>query len=177
MTDDATTRTIPHPVPDPELIPPALDLSHPELTELMDRYQTRSVAAPAVRRPVALLVRRPGLPTYSLKEALTDEGWAVETCDGPGVSACPLMIGEPCDLRESADIAVVYVDRRAPSTVTSALPRLRCASHVASPSIIAVEASIESPTFTDHSAVVGGLRDPRTIIGAIRRLLVKVRSR
>jgi len=177
MIDDPSARTIPNPVPDPELIPPALDLSRPELTEVMDRYQTRSVAVPAVRRPVALVVRRPGLPTDALKRALTDEGWAVQTCDGPAVSACPLMVGEPCDLRERADIAVVYVDKRAPSTVTSTLPRLRCASHLASPGVIAIEASIQSPAFTDHSVVVGGLRDPGTIIGAIRRLLVGARNR
>lgn len=165
MTDATTTAL----VPDPELIGPVLDLSRPELSQVMDRYRTPE--AMPVRGPVALIVERPGLPSQRIKEAFRQEGWQVEACNGPGGSPCPLMLGEPCGLREGADIALVYVDKRAPSAATNTLPRLRCASHPASPSIVAIEGSIQSPAFTDHAATVGGLRDPRTILDVVKRLV------
>ena len=177
MTDDTTQRSVQDLIGDPELIPPALDLSRPELIEVMDRYRSRPVATPAFRQPVALIVRRPGRPSDPIQKALVDEGWAVLTCDGPGAATCPLMIGKPCDLRGRADIAVVYVGKRGPCTGTDALPRLRCASHPASPSLIAIEDSIQGPAYTTRAATAGGLRDPRTIIEAIGRLLLRVRNR
>lgn len=177
MTDDMTARSVQGLIGDPELIPPTLDLSRPELIEVMDRYRSRPVATPAFRQPVALIVRRPGLPSDPIQRALLAEGWAVQTCEGPGAATCPLMIGKPCGLRESADVAVVYVGKRGPSTGTDTLPRLRCASHPASPSLIAIEDSIQGPAYTTRAATVGGLRDPRTIIEVIGRLLVRVRNR
>jgi hypothetical protein len=155
-------------VPNPELIEPALDLSRPELAEVMDRYTPPAIHP---RGPVALVVERPGLPDHGIKKALSDEGWTVHTCSGPSGSVCPLMVGEPCELREESDVAIVYVDKRAPSAVTNTLPRLRCASHVASPGVIAIEGSIQSPAFTDRAATVGGLRDPKTIIGVLKRVM------
>lgn len=171
MSDGTRTRETLE--PSPELIEPSLDLSRAELAEVMDRYETPAVR---VAGPVALIVERPGLADHGIKKALTDEGWTVRTCSGPSGSVCPLMIGEPCGLRENADVAVVYVDKRAPSAVTNTLPRLRCASHAASPGVIAIEGSIQSPAFADRSATVGGLRDPQTIIGALKQLLLARRK-
>src|SRR5688500_12678727 len=114
--------------PNPELSEPALDLSRPELAQVMDRYVSPAVAGP---RPVALIVERPGLPSLGLKEALANDGWTVRTCSGPSGATCPLTVGAPCELREEADAAIVYVDQRAPSAANNTLPRLRCASHPA----------------------------------------------
>lgn len=174
MTHEMTARSVPHPVSDPESIPPALDLSRPELTELMNRYE--GAPSPLGRPRVALVVQRPGLPQHGVKEVLSGEGWEVQTCDGPAATICPLMAGEPCALRERADVAVVYVDQSAGSTATNVIPRLRCAGHAASPSVVAIEGGIGSPRYGDRTAVVGALRDPRTIMGAIKSLL-RLRSR
>lgn len=161
-------------MPGPELIGHVLNLSLPELSDVMQRYATPEPAPPqsVVRGSVALVVERPGFSDQRLKDALASEGWTVSECSGPSGTLCPLMRGEPCKLRESADAAIVYVDRGTMSSHGSALPRLRCASHPASPGVVAVEGSIQSAAFADHTATVGGLRDPKTIIDTVARLLL-----
>jgi hypothetical protein len=121
---------------------------------------------------VALVVDRPGLSDQRLKDALIADGWTVRSCSGPGGTTCPLMQGKSCELREAADAVIVYVDRTTGAMRGSTLPRLLCASHRASPGVVAVEGSFKPAVFAEHTATVGALRDPKTIIDTVDRLLL-----
>jgi hypothetical protein len=155
-------------VPDPELGGPVLDLGRPELRSLMERY----VSEPARRTPAlldpptALVVGRSPGEDEPVRQALREEGWTVVTCEGPSVEGCPVMRGNACPLRASADAAVVYVSPGAPS-----LPRLRCAADSASPAVVAVESSFDPPRYGTSTATVGALRGPQAVMKALHRLL------
>lgn len=142
---------------DPELVGHKLDLGRPELRPILDRYAPCS----------ALIVGRHDAAT-SLKDALIADGWQVRECAGPGRTRCPLLEGKPvCDLRESADVAVVYVDGKKTWPGSALLPRLRCAVDAASPAVVALEGRVDPPVMTKRNAVVGALRSPATILKTV----------
>ena len=158
------------PKPGPELMDPTLDLARPELMDLMARYvspEPRQI----VQGPVALVVERPGFSNPRLKDTLVQRGWTVSECAGPSGRNCPLVSGDECHLRSDADVAIVFVDQRGPGVRTRVVPRLRCASHPASPGVVAVEGSLQTPAFSDHTATVGGLRGADTIVDTAERLI------
>ena len=157
-------------LPGPELLEPVLDLSRPELALVMKRYAP-SVSAQVVSGPVALVVERPGFSDPTLKDSLRGRGWAVRVCAGPSGTNCPLLTGNECHLRSEADVAIVFVNQRGPGVRTRIIPRIRCASHPSSPGVVAMEGSLQGPAFSDHTATVGGLRGPETIIETAERLI------
>ena len=168
-----TTTTLLDPMPDVELMGNMLDLGRPELAVLMDRYSSHQprMQTPLLSPPTALIVtRRPG-EEAPLREALENDAWFVKTCAGPGKGDCPIMRGERCSLRESADAAVVFVDPGDSMGRISSLPRLRCTADSCSPGVVAVEGSLDSPRYSGSIATVGSLRGPQAILKAIAALL------
>lgn len=168
-----TTHTILAPMPDPELVGSPFDLSRPEFGPLMERYVSRRgrrhghLLGPLA---TALIVNRAGIDEEPLKESLEAEGWFVKSCPGPAKTQCAILRGEPCPVRESVDVAVVYVDQKAMWPGSGMLPRLRCASDSASPGVIALEGSFEAPRFGRGKATVGALRAPEVVIDLIDEL-------
>jgi hypothetical protein len=140
---------------DPELIGHSLDLSRPELRSILDRFMGRT----------ALVVEGKAI-SIGLKSALLARGWRVHSCGGPARSRCPLLEGKSCYLRESADVAIVYINGTT-SEGNSALPRLLCAADRASPAVIVLEGRLNPPTTKHGFGVVGALRDPETIMKAV----------
>lgn len=142
---------------DPELIDHRLDLSCPELRPILNRYFPRT----------ALLVGRQGAVS-SLKNALISAGWQIRGCEGPGRVRCPILEGKPaCNLRQSADVAVVYVDAKETWPASGLLPRLRCAVDPASPAVVALEGRMDAPVTRKGYGIVGALRSPDTILKAV----------
>lgn len=161
------------PMPYSELMGSPLDLRRPELQGLMERYCSKAheTQATLVEPQTALIVtRNPGEETR-LKEALEDEGWLVKTCAGPGTGNCPIMHGARCELRTSADAALVFVDANEFSGTLGTIPRLRCAADSSSPGVVVIEGSAEPPNFLGRSATVGALRDARVILRTVKSLL------
>lgn len=160
-------------VPDVELMGYALDLGRPELEEVMTRYSRVEPQPDAtlVRAPAALVVTNHPGDDRPVRAALQEDGWLVQTCAGPAHGDCPLMRGEPCDLRSSVDAAVVFVEASTHSNQAGALPRLRCAADRGSPAVVAVESSVEPTRFSGSTACVGALRGPDAILSAISALL------
>lgn len=141
---------------DPELTDRRLDLSRPELQPIMERYA----------RPSALIVDG-GDHDSRLERALVEDGWSVQTCGGPAHSRCPLLQGKTCELRSSADAAIVNVD--ADATTPSSLLRLRCAVEGGSPAVLVLEGKLDPPRIEGRHAVVGQLRSPKTIVETVRK--------
>lgn len=172
-----TTRLL-DAMPDLELTGHRLDLGRPELSELMNRYtgSTPRAQTTLLGPPVALVVsHRPG-DEPPVREALEREGWFVKSCSGPGKGDCPVMRGERCPLRESVDVAVVFVDRSRVASRLGKTPRLRCAADSASPGVVAVEGSLEPTRFGRGTACVGALRGPGAVLSAISALLANAAS-
>lgn len=143
----------------PKSIEQGLDLARPELRPILDRYAPRS----------ALIVGRQS-SSAELSDALTEAGWQVRACEGPGHNRCPLLEGNPCTLRESVDAAVVYIDGRATWPGSGLLPLLRCAADTASPAVVALEGRVDRPVVKDGHAVVGALRSPDTIMATMETI-------
>jgi hypothetical protein len=164
-----TDPTLPGPMPDVEVRENLLDLGRPELAFVMQRYcsHTPSLQTAALNPPSALIVtRRPG-QELPIREELENAAWFVKTCSGPGKRDCPLLRGERCELRESVDATVVFVD---PQEAMS-LPRLRCAADSSSPGVVALEGSFDPPCYSGSVATVGSARGPHQIVTTIAELL------
>ncbi len=148
-----------------------LDLGRAELAELMERYVPMSphTTAELLGPPTAVIVTRRAGQETPVKNKLEADGWSVEVCDGPGRRVCPLMRGEACVLRESADAAVVFMS---PAEGTASTPRLRCAADPSSPGVVALEGCIDPPRFSGTTATVGALRRPEVVVSTVCELLV-----
>ena len=148
----------------------ALDLGRPELTELMERYVPMSPRKPEqlLGPPTAVIVTRWPGQEEPVKNELEGDGWAVEVCDGPARTICPLMRGESCALRESADVAVVFMS---PAERTASVPRVRCAADHSSPGVVALEGRIDPPRFSGSTAMVGALRGPGAVVSTVSALI------
>ena len=96
----------------------------------------------------------------------------MKTCAGPGTTRCPIMRGEPCSLRESVDVAVVYVDPDGFCGGTNMIPRLACAADSSSPGVIALEGRLDGPEFASGTAAIGALSGPAAILATLKRLLL-----
>lgn len=165
--------TVLDPMPDMELVGAPLDLRRPELQGLMERYcsKTHESQATLVNPQTALLVTRHPGEEAPLREALASEGWLVKTCPGPGTGNCPIMHGSYCELRKTADAAIVYVDANGFSGSLGTIPRLRCAADSSSPGVVVLEGSTDPPHFLSRSATVGALREVRTILNTVKSQL------
>jgi hypothetical protein len=168
-----TTGNLLEPKPDMELIGHRLDLGRPELAELIQRYSSEPprTQASLLSPLTALIVKRVAGDEAPLREAFENDGWFVRTCEGPGKGDCPVMRGERCLLRESADAAVVYVDPQQLAGGLGSIPRLRCAADSASPGVIALEGRFDPPRYGPGTAAVGALRGPQSILAAVSALL------
>jgi hypothetical protein len=164
----STTAVLP--TIDPELLGTPLDLARPELEEIMERYIAKEVPA-LLRRPTALVVADAGGTNQRLKTAFEREGWTVTSCPGPGSGNCPLLRGDACLLRESADAAVVFVDPRGPSAHVRELARIRCAVDPSSPGVVALTGAFDAPTRCGTNAVIGANRGSEAIVGTAIEVL------
>jgi hypothetical protein len=81
------------------------------------------------------------------------------------------MRGEHCELRASADVAVVFADPKGSKAALGMLPRVRCAADRASPGVVALERRFDPPSFVNATAVVGALIGPKAILEAARSLI------
>lgn len=163
-------RALP-PIPDLETTGCTLDLGRSELGDVMNRYSgRRPVERGSLLSPPAALVVGDSEPS-PVKAALEEEGWTVSTCGGPSaVGSCPVMRGQPCALRQSVDVAVVYVGRGTTGP-SSSLPLLRCAADGETPAVVALEGKLDAPRYDGKRAAVGTLRGPVAIVGAIHEVL------
>lgn len=149
-----------------------LDLGRPELAPLRGRYVKRPPASqPPLRVPTALVVVRSESYEKPTVEALQNDGWNVQTCAGPGKTTCPLMRGEHCTLRESADAVVVFADPGERNEYFGTLPRIRCAADSASPAVIALEGRLDPTRYEGSTAIVGAARGPEAVLNSIAALL------
>lgn len=128
-------------------------------------------AHPVVYPPVALLVPRLAGDEAPVRRALEDEGWFVRTCAGPGNGRCPLLRAARCPLRESVDVAVVFVDPTEAPRALRTMPRVRCAADTSSPGVLALENRLGPPQYSGGTATVGSLRGPGGVLSAISALL------
>jgi hypothetical protein len=165
MTDDART------VRNPELIGPALDLTRPELHEVLERYIHEPEACPA---PIALIVEGDGAREPEVARALAADGWEIKRCSGPVGTDCPILSGRDCPVRNVADVAIVYADPRDVTEGTSLTPRLRCAGDAGSPAVLVLMGRLDPPRIRGRNAVVGSMRDPSVIVGTIEELQARV---
>ena len=158
--------------PDPELMAPSLDLRRPELAEVMARYTPGLPLGTEVEPPErsALIVRNGLASATETEEAFEHAGWVVKNCAGPSFGNCPLLRHENCELRESVDVAVVFVDPHVGAPETRSLVRVRCAADSSSPGVVAINGSIESERYAGRNAVVGARR-PDAIVKTARKLL------
>jgi hypothetical protein len=164
-------RALP-PIPDPETAGYTLDLGRSELRDVMNRYSgRRPVGRGSLLSPPAALVVGDAEPS-ALKAALEEEGWAVSACGGPSaVGSCPVMRGQPCALRQSVDVAVVYVGGGGSTGPSMSWPLLRCAADGGAPAVVALEGRLDAPRYEGTRAAVGALRGPVAIVGAIREVV------
>jgi hypothetical protein len=152
---------------DPELLPPTLDLSRPELEPIMDRYRAPLEQPVPAYRPLALLVGREEAELEPLASDLEAEGWVVGTCPGPESTRCPLITGGSCVLRDDADVTVMFADPGTLSAGLPSLPRLVCAAYGDMPSVIALEGRIDPPRVDGRHTIVGAAWGSRQIIEAM----------
>jgi hypothetical protein len=144
---------------------PALDLHRRELRLVLDRYVHN----------LALLVGRRPERIAALKSELEGRGYLVQSCEGPGRTPCPLLAGEPCGLRESADVTIAFVgDIDTPQGRSS--PKVVCAAHGASPAVIAVEGSFSRERRNGRYAVIGALRRAEDLAEAADEVLTSERD-
>lgn len=159
---------------DIELLENVLDLGKPELAPLMNRYSSEQIPhhqTSIFSPPVALIVEDRGVEQTALRNEIESNGWLVKTCQGPGRARCPLLRGQNCELRESTDAAVVFIDSRQMTPMSGMLPRLRCASDQASPAILVLKGQVDGFHKSGTSATIGSIRGPRAIFKALKRLL------
>jgi hypothetical protein len=159
--------------PNIELRGHVLDLGRPELAPLMDRYVSSDnrTTPGLLDPPKALIVSRQPGQEAPLLETLENDAWSVQTCAGPGGGDCPVMRGERCSLRESVDVAVVFVAPKSLHGGSGSIARLRCAADSASPGVVALEQSFDPIRYGRGIAIVGALRGPRAVLEAASELL------
>lgn len=163
------------PMPDMELMGHRLHLGRPELAVLMKRYVPDPAQTLLNPRTALVVTRFPG-EEAPLRETFEHDGWSVKSCAGPGKGDCPIMRGENCALRESADAAVVFIESDPLSGGLGNIPRLRCAADSASAGVVAVEGSFEPTRYGRGLACVGALRGPDVILSAVSALLASNES-
>lgn len=128
--------------------------------------------SPPLRPPKALIVTEHLGEDAILRRDLEEEGWTVEVCAGPRSVSCPVMRGERCPLRRSADAAIVFVDQKLNGRL-GAMPKLRCAADSCSPGVVALEGNFTGPIFGPGIAAVGALRGPEAILSAVAALMAQ----
>ena len=173
-----TPETILDHMPDPETIGVPLDLSRSELRPLLRRYHPRPGPQATKLTPpkTALIVDGTATDPRPLAKALGREGWTVTSCHGPGHVSCPLMRGSDCDLRRTADVAIVYVNPDGMWPASGTLPRIRCAADSSSPAIMALDGRLSEPAFAGNHATIGAERDPRDVIDVVEVLRLEDRT-
>ena len=112
----------------------------------------------------ALIVHNGLASGTETEEAFEHAGWVVKNCAGPSFANCPLLRHETCELRESADVAVVFVDPHLCAPETRSLLRVRCAADSTSPGVVAIDGSIEPERYAGGNAVIGSRRGPDAIV-------------
>lgn len=120
-----------------------------------------------LRPPAALIVDLPGASEEPLKKTLEEQGCFVKSCAGPGRTRCPILEGKPCPLRESVNVAVVYMDPELTWPGTGMLPRLRCAADSSSPGVIALQGRLDQPRYGRGKATMGALSGTKAILDTI----------
>ena len=148
-----------------------LDLGRPELQDVMNRYSgRRPLELGSLLSPSAALVVGDRDPS-PLKATLEAEGWSVSTCRGPSsVGTCPVMRGRPCPVRESVDVAVVFVGAQNATTPSTSLPLLRCAADGGAPAVVALEGRLDAARYDGTRAAVGALRGPVAVVEAVHEV-------
>ena len=116
----------------------------------------------------ALLVGAGDQTEKRIEQVLEDWGWETVTCAGPSASRCPLMVGGRCELRESADSAVVFVDP-SHSSPSGILPKLRCAADHSSPYVLVLEGRLTQTEVRTGGKVIGSRRGEEAIAYAAVR--------
>lgn len=152
----------------------ALELGRPELKALMNRYSGHDASrsqTSILARFATLIVEYNGRDEKALRDEIESNGWLVKTCPGPGSTRCPLMHAQNCTLRESVDAAIVFLDPKQMWPGTGTLPRLRCAADSASPAVVVLEGRLDARQEAGTTATIGGVRGPKAILAALRRLL------
>lgn len=129
------------------------------------------------RQPSAteVLIVRGRSPTDELGTALTDQGFRVKRCEGPGRVPCPILRAKRCPLRESVDLAVVYVDGKKTWPASGLLPRLLCAHDAESPVVVLLEGRRDPPSH-GRNAIVIGSEQPTSLIANTARGLIEEES-
>ena len=153
---------MPHPnedlrAPDPMSLQPILDLTRPELLPLLRRYVPSSPPVVVPPRGTALVVSTIDANDEDVAETLQERGWFVELCPGPVEAGCPLLRNGTCELRDSADVALVYL----PETKAGAagtLIRVLCAAAGDGTTVVAIEGSDSSARTMGRKATIGAER-------------------
>jgi hypothetical protein len=138
----------------------------------MARYLARDGAGlpTLLSPPTALVVTTFEGEEEPLRQEGRRQGWFVRTCPGPSRTACPVLRGESCEVRASADVAIVFADPKGSKTL-GMWPRVRCAADKASPGVIALERRFDPPSFLNTTAVVGALVGAKAILRTAHALL------
>jgi hypothetical protein len=156
-------------VPDSDPRTNTLDLTRPELHELLERYETTEGDSEG---QTILVMGRPPELTGPLVQSLHERGWSVVSCAGPSIERCPLIEGHGvCDKRRVVDGTIAFVhDRGGPPSLDLTL-RLRCAGDADSPTLLAVEGKVDPPTILGATGVIGALRGPESLVHGCEVLL------
>lgn len=133
----------------------------PRLDEIRLQERTRT----------ALIIKRRAGDDARLRHALEQDEWIVKTCTGLSTGDCPVMRGQDCPLRQSADAAIVFMDPKEGSGSPGFIPRLRCAADSSSPGIVALIGRLDGLRYSGTTATVGAVRGPGAIISALDVLL------
>jgi hypothetical protein len=100
-----------------------------------------------------------------LRTELRADGFELETCPGPGSSACPVVSGRPCPAHGDPVAAVVI---RHPGEADALAP---CGEAFRIPELAVEEDSDREPEFVGRYGRVGLERGPEAVTEALDRLL------
>lgn len=100
-----------------------------------------------------------------LRSELRADGFELETCPGPGSSACPVVSGRPCPAHGDPVAAVVI---RHPGEADALAP---CGEAFRIPELAVEEDSDREPEFVGRYGRVGLERGPEAVTEALDRLL------
>lgn len=100
-----------------------------------------------------------------LRRELRADGFVLETCPGPGNSACPVISGRPCPAHGEPVAAVVI---RHPGDRDALAP---CGEAFRIPELAVEEDSDREPEFVGRYGRVGLVRGPEAVTEALDRLL------
>jgi len=121
------------------------------------------LARPAPR--LLLVGERAEEDLRALHRELRDDGFFLETCPGPGNSACPVISGRPCPAHGDPVAAVVIRHR---GEVEALAP---CGEAFKIPELAVEEDSDRAPEFVGRYGRVGLERGPEAVTEALDRLL------